>query len=85
VVSELPMISIRKVKELIKDLILSDPDVTLDEIMHELHQRHIDLTRLAVSYIRSEFRETLEFLMRKGLVKPIIPGPSWERDQSSNR
>jgi hypothetical protein len=69
------MIHSRGVKELIKNLMLNDFDVALDEIMIELQHRDIELSRLMVSYIRSEFRETLRFLTRKGIIKPVKARP----------
>jgi hypothetical protein len=62
-------------KNEIRLLVLADEIMTVEEIREILERKGIRLSEIAISGIRSEFRSTLRFLEREGLLKrrPQIP------------
>src|SRR5215207_2694123 len=54
--------------DLIRRMLLDDIDMSLDEVMDRLAENDITPSRIAVSGIRDDFRDTLRFLAREGLL-----------------
>jgi hypothetical protein len=62
-------------KNAIRSLVLADETMTIEEIQQALERKGIKLSEIAISGIRSEFRSTLRFLEREGLLerRPQMP------------
>lgn len=55
---------------------LNDPEITIDELRSLLLQHEIRLTRIAVSYLRNQFRDNLRFLVKPALVDRLASSPA---------
>jgi hypothetical protein len=66
-------------KKLIWRLILSNPDISVDEIAAALTDQHLRVSDLLIATVRSEFIAILDFLQEEGLIDPMNLTRAWPK------